>query len=170
MQARWRWWFYLAVLGLTLYLGYPYFHDVPRPYGMLDLGILPFHEAGHFVFGILGEFMGALGGTLVQVGMPLGFALYFGLGRKEPFAAFVCLFWMSQTLVNVSIYMVDAKLMMLPLFSGSDDVVHDWNYLFGRLHLLRESGGIGAFVALLGRLGMTASFAAMGAWLWRNRA
>jgi len=169
MQSGWRWVFYLAVFLLMLFLGYPYFRDVPRPYGVLDMGMLPFHEAGHFVFGLLGEFMGVLGGSLVQVLMPLGFAAYFGLVRKEPFAGLVCLFWLFQNLVNISIYMGDARKMLLPLFGGSDDVIHDWNFLFGRLHMLHQADRIAPLVAGLGRLGMAASYLGMAAWLVRFR-
>lgn len=169
MQSNWRWGFYLAVFLLMLFLGYPYFRDVPRPYGVLDMGMLPFHEAGHFVFGVLGEFMGAAGGTLVQILMPSAFAIYFAFWRKEPFAGLVCLFWLFQNLVNISIYMGDARKMLLPLFGGSDDVVHDWNYLFGRMHLLNKADQIAPAVAFLGRLGMAASYVGMAGYLVRYR-
>ena len=169
MQSNWRWGFHVAVFLLLLFLGYPYFRDVPRPYGVLDMGMLPFHEAGHFVFGVLGEFMGVLGGSLVQVLMPLGFGLYFAFVRRDWFAGLACLFWLFQNLVNISIYMADSRKMLLPLFGGSDDVIHDWNFLFGRMHKLNQADSIAATVAALGRLGMAASYAAMAGWLFVTR-
>jgi hypothetical protein len=39
----------------------------PKTYRFLDRVDLVFHEAGHLIFGFFGEFIGILGGSLMQV-------------------------------------------------------------------------------------------------------
>lgn len=160
----WRWGFHLAVLALVAWLAVPYFTK-PSHYGVLELAILPFHEAGHyFLMPFAPEFLVAAGGTLVQIGLPLGFGLYFLLKRREPFSACAALFWMCACIQSMAIYMKDARFLLLPLFGADPLEGHDWNYLFGKLHLLHQSVEIGNFFHLLGRVGMLAVLACM-AWL-----
>lgn len=44
----------------------------PSTYRFLDRVDLVFHEAGHVIFGPFGEFIGILGGSLMQVLIPAG--------------------------------------------------------------------------------------------------
>ena len=126
----------------------------PNHYGVLEWAILPFHEAGHFAMAIFGnELLTVAGGTLVQVGLPLAFAIYFAAVRKDYFAAFFAAFWMCETLQNVSWYMRDARLMLLPLLGG-DDTIHDWNYLLGHFGVLPRAESLAWQVRALGGLGM----------------
>lgn len=101
----------------------------------LDFVNLPFHEAGHLFFAIFGSTLHYLGGTLGQLAVPLLLLGYFLLRVENPFAAAFCLFWLGESLVNVSIYMADARELALPLVGGGD---HDWNALFFRFGLLTE--------------------------------
>ncbi len=50
---------------------------------------LPFHEAGHVLFRILGRFMMTLGGSLMQLLVPLVCLITFLVKTKDPFAASV---------------------------------------------------------------------------------
>lgn len=160
-QATWRWGFHVAVLALAAWLAVPYFTR-PAHYGVLDYAILPFHEAGHyFLMPFAPQFLVVAGGTLAQLGLPLGFAIYFLWRRKEPFAACVSGFWMCACMQNMAIYMKDARFLLLPLFGADPLDGHDWNYLFGKLHLLHQSVAIGDFFQGLGRLGMLALLATM---------
>jgi hypothetical protein len=154
LEEKWRRWFHLAVLVIIAVLSVPYYTKA-QPYGPLDYATLPFHEAGHFIFMLFGEYIGVLGGTLVQLGMPLAFALYFIIARKDYFAGGACFFWLFTQVINMSVYMHDARFMILPLFGGGD--IHDWNYLFGRWRLLRQSMQIADNFRILGVLGVTAS-------------
>jgi len=153
-------WFHGAVLVITVILAIPYYTKA-HPYGVFDYATLPFHEAGHFVFMPFGHFIGALGGTLVQLGMPLGFGLYFLLARKDHFAAGICAFWLFTQCITMSVYMADARFMILPLFGGDE---HDWNYLFGQMHLLHQSVEIARGIRTLATVGMTATIGAL-AWI-----
>jgi len=78
-----------------------------------------------------------LGGTLGQLAVPALLAAYFLLiGQASPLGAAVCAWWLGENLVNVSVYMADARDLALPLVGGGD---HDWNELFYRFGLLGET-------------------------------
>ena len=150
----------LFVLSFCLYQALSWWLKAEH-YGTLELAILPFHEAGHFFFGIFGnEFLTVAGGTLVQVGMPLGFALYFGLWRRDLFAASFATFWTFETLLNVAWYLADGPYQRLPLFG--DATVHDWNYLLADLKLTIYAEKIARIVRAIGSVGMLAAM------LWQD--
>lgn len=124
----------------------------------LDLVNLPFHESGHLAFAPFGETMHFLGGTLGQLLVPAGLAVYFLLKRREPFAAAACTWWVGENLVNISVYMADARDLELPLVGGGD---HDWNNLFYTFGLLGQESvaSVSAWTHRLGTLVMVASLA-----------
>lgn len=101
---------------------------------LLDSVNLIFHEAGHTLFAFLGEFGRIAAGSAFQVFVPLFISLYF-LYSGQPIASGLVSMWIGQSLLNVSVYARDAETMALPLLGG-DSVVHDWNYLLGKLSLL----------------------------------
>lgn len=169
LQETWRWRFHVFVLALAGWLAYPYFTR-PAHYGILDYAILPFHEAGHLVLmPFAPQFLVAAGGTLAQLGLPLGFALYFYFRRREPFSACVALLWLCASVQNMGIYMKDARFLLLPLFGADPLDGHDWNYLFGQMRLLHRSVEIGEFFQGLGRVGMAGVLAAMAGLVIRGR-
>jgi hypothetical protein len=103
----------------------------------IDLAI---HEFGHMFFmpfGIpyLGRTMVILGGSLMQVAVPLIFMAYFLRirdGARDAHAASVCLWWSSMNLIDVSVYCADARAMVLTLLdgeTGQESGGHDWNNL-----------------------------------------
>lgn len=132
--------------ALAVYGGYLLLH--PGHYGWLDSLDLAIHEFGHPLFGILGEFIGFLGGTLMQLLMPAAFVVYFWR-RADRHAAMVALWWVAQNLWNISVYVQDARAQELPLVGGGE---HDWSYILGRLGLLNQDRMIGASVRLAGAL------------------
>ncbi|MCX5808971.1 MAG: J domain-containing protein, partial [Proteobacteria bacterium] len=69
---------------------------------------LPFHEAGHLIFGILGDFMGVLGGTLLQIIIPL-VCLGAFLRRADTFSASIALWWVGQNFIDAAPYINDAR-------------------------------------------------------------
>jgi len=101
----------------------------------LDLVNLAFHEAGHLFLVPFGETAHFLGGSLGQLAVPSGLAAYFLVSRRQPFAAAVCSWWAGENLVNISIYMADARTLRLDLVGGGE---HDWNTLFYQFGLLGE--------------------------------
>lgn len=113
------------------------------------------HEAGHVVFGFMGEFIMFLGGTIMQLLMPIAFVVYFYFQRQS-YAAAVCLFWVAQNLMDVSVYVKDARTQYLPLVGGG---IHDWNYLLGEMNLLKYDqtlGGLFYFAGLIMMIGALA--------------
>jgi len=100
-----------------------------------NLGI---HELGHFVFSPLGEFIGILGGTLLQILAPFIGMLNFY--RQSDFFAIALSFgWLSTSIFDVAAYLADARTMNLPLVSpfGWGNPIHDWNYLLTRMGMLK---------------------------------
>ena len=122
----------------------------------LDYVNLAFHEAGHIVFRLGGELLTVLGGTLMQLLVPIVLVVYFLVRQRQPFGSALCLWWLGESLANVSRYMADARALELPLVGGGE---HDWTDLFYRFGLLSEpavngiSGGthlLGVGIMLLG--------------------
>ena len=124
----------------------------------LDLVNLAFHESGHLAFAPFGQTMHFLGGTLGQLLVPAGLAVYFLMKRSEPFAAAACAWWAGENLVDISVYMADARDLALPLVGGGD---HDWNNLFYTFGLLGQESvaSVSAWTHRLGALVMVASLA-----------
>jgi hypothetical protein len=118
----------------------------PESGGLLDGVDLAIHETGHLVFAPFGEFLGVLGGTLLQLGLPAAFVVYFWR-RGDRHAAMVALWWVAQNCWNISVYVADARAQALPLVGAGE---HDWAYLLGRLGLLQHDGAIALDVRVLG--------------------
>jgi hypothetical protein len=127
----------------------------PSTYRFLDRVDLVFHEAGHVIFGFFGEFIGILGGSIMQVLIPAIVVVYFFFHRQS-YSAAVTLFWVAQSLFNVSVYVKDARARVLPLL-GDEISAHDWHNILGRLHLLNWDQAIGNLVYLLGLFVLAAS-------------
>ena len=124
----------------------------------LDLVNLAFHEAGHLFLAPFGTTMHFLGGTLGQLAVPAGLAVYFVMKRREPFAAAACAWWLGENLADISVYMSDARDLALPLVGGGD---HDWNNLFYTFGLLGQDSVavVSAWTHRAGTLIMVAALA-----------
>lgn len=87
-------------------------------------------------------------GSGFQILLPLSIACYFFVTRQH-FSGAVCLMWVGQNLLNVSVYAGDAIAMQLPLLGG-DGVMHDWNYLLTTLGMLKFTPEVASVLFLLG--------------------
>ncbi len=119
----------------------------------LDYVNLPFHEFGHLFFGVFGGMIGIWGGTLMQLIIPLVILISF-LFRKETAGVFFSSFWLGENLLNISVYINDARTMALPLVGGGD---HDWNIILGRMDLLGSDHSIAGTAKVIGWIIMLAS-------------
>jgi hypothetical protein len=137
----------------------------PTQWHLIDGVNLLIHEAGHIVFCPFGEFMMIAGGSLFQVIMPLLFVGYFAYHGKFYSAAFV-LFWVGESILNVSVYAADSLALQLPLLGGSDSL-HDWNYLLSSLNLLPATAKVAGTIRVLGTL--TIMGAAVGSFWFASR-
>jgi hypothetical protein len=128
------------------------------PFLMIDLVFVPIHEGGHLLFRFFGEFLAVAGGTLLQLGVPLILAMYFVFQRHVQGTAF-CTFFFFEQFLPITTYMADARAQELPLLTvgDADYVIHDWNYLFGRLGVLPHDTQIAWAVRMLGWAGMLAT-------------
>ena len=102
---------------------------------LLDFANLAFHEAGHLLLSFAGSTLHYLGGTLAQLAVPLLLGARLLVRDRRPLGAAFCVWWLGESLINVSIFMADARELALPLVGGGD---HDWNELFFRFGLLAQ--------------------------------
>lgn len=129
----------------------------------------PIHEAGHFFFRLLGEFMGIAGGSLFQIIVPVIFFGYF-IYYKKPFSAAIVLFWVGNNFLDVYVYANDAVVMQLPLLSGvtgSEGGFHDWNYLLTETGLIDKTYLIAKIIRFTGTIITVA--AAIGAFVYARK-
>ena len=129
---------------------------------------LPFHEAGHVVFGFFGDFIRALGGTLMQLLIPAVCLWTFLVRNRDVFGASVALWWLGENFMDIGPYIADARSGQLLLLGGvtGRDVpgYHDWENVLGDLRLAQYDQTLGALSYGLGRLLMLAAFA-WGGWV-----
>jgi hypothetical protein len=144
--AAWTWHFARAPLG-----------DAATD-SILHLPNLVFHEAGHVIFAVFGRFMSVLGGSLLQVALPLAIAVAF-LRQHDPFGAAVCTWWAGENLLDLAPYIADARKLQMVLLggrTGAEVEGHDWEYLLtalGWLHLDRTLGVAAHRVGLMVMIG-----------------
>lgn len=119
----------------------------------LDHANLVFHESGHMFFSWFGHTIMILGGTLGELLVPLGVAIYFGLRRETAGVAFAG-FWFFENFLYIATYMADARAMELPLVGMGDTLEHDWNFLFSHWGVLMHDRDIASATRGLGWLGM----------------
>lgn len=126
-ERRWRAGLtgFLAAYGLWCGL-------TPDRFHWPDALNLPIHETGHLVFAWGGDILTALGGTLLQLLLPLAFVVYFR-HRRDDHAASVALWWVGQNCWNVARYIADARAQELPLVGPGG---HDWAFLLAEWGLL----------------------------------
>ena len=129
------------------------------PWIALNFADLIFHEAGHFIFIFLGDFMHVIGGSLNQVLIP-GIVLVAFLRERQWFAAGFAIFWLGENLVNVAYYIGDSRALLLPLITG-DENTHDWHYLLTMMNLLNQDTLIAHAVLIMGGAVMIGGIGAM---------
>jgi hypothetical protein len=132
---------------------------------ILDSANLAFHEAGHMIYGILGDTLGLYGGTLGQLTFPAVLIGASAWRRQVPGVA-IGVAWMAQNFRNVARYCADAVAQELPLVGGGD---HDWTNILDRwnaLHLDQKVAGVFRGIAWVLFLGA----ALFVVWRWRRSA
>ena len=132
---------------------------------ILDNVNLVIHEGGHPLFSFFGETLMILGGTLLELIVPLGIAIYFWWHRNTTGVAF-CLFWFFENFLYIGTYMADARRLTLPLVGSGE---HDWEILFSQWGVLHLDQKIGGWTRILGWWGMALTVVWL-AWMCRRRA
>jgi hypothetical protein len=124
-----------------------YFLDIaknPSEWHFLNNADLIFHEAGHTLAFFLPTFLIFLAGSAFQVIVPIVFSFYFFI-KRQFYSASLILFWVGESLINVSVYAKDAIAMNLPLLGG-DGTMHDWNNMLSMTGLLKYTNTIGTMI------------------------
>jgi hypothetical protein len=129
---------------------------------VLDDANLAFHEAGHLVFGVLGDTAALYGGTLGQLTFPAIAAATFFV-RREPAAVALALGWLGENLINIARYAADARAQELPLVGGGE---HDWFHILVRWQALSSDHAVASVLRIGGWLILLGATAWL-AWHWR---
>lgn len=132
--------------------------------------LLIFHEAGHVVFRLFGQWFMVLGGTLGQLILPAILCGALLVKNRDPFGASVGLWFFGVSLLDIAPYMYDALQPQLMLLSGTtgEEGGHDWIYLFTSVGLLGKAQVIGDLVHKLGAMTVLVSMAWGGWVLWNQ--
>ena len=89
-----------------------------------------FHQYGHIVFKDYGVTFALLGGSLLQILVPLGLCAYFTLRQGDNFPASLMLWWVGENFLDIAPYVADnaERAIVVPETLASQ---HDWNALLG---------------------------------------
>jgi hypothetical protein len=132
---------------------------------------LPFHEAGHILFGFFGRFVGVLGGSLMQLLIPVVVLSAF-VYRRNVFGGAVGLWWLGENLLDLAPYIDDARtgqLMLLGGVTGSEvEDYHDWEVILRDLRWLRYDHTLAGIAHGVGTILILLSFAWGGYILYRQ--
>jgi hypothetical protein len=149
-RSTWQWVAAAAVTVALAWLTYSLGGWIPV-LSAFDLGV---HEFGHLLTSWAPPLLCSLAGSFLQVAAPLILGGYFWW-RRDAFAAILMVAWAAENLHNVSVYIADAQVMLLPLFGDDGSGAgHDWH------NILSALGWLGATdqVALLARTGSVILF------------
>ncbi|MCG8418656.1 MAG: protein kinase [Proteobacteria bacterium] len=123
------------------------------------------HKLGYRLFASAGYTVQLLGGTIVQLALPLLLALIL-LWREYRFAAVVCLWWLGENLIHIARYVADAPVgLRMPIVGGTNT----WTHLLSDWWLLGKATEIARVVHLTGLAVMLAMFALLVYWSVRRR-
>ncbi len=153
----WGWYFIWLDMASNV-IGASFMHNID----------LVFHEAGHVIFRPFGWFMTVLGGSLMQLIVPTVVLGTFLFREGNAFGAFVGLWWLAQSLMDLAPYINDARAQQLMLLGGGTGAdmpgMHDWNNILGYLNLLAQDHRLAVSVDALGEILMLLALL-WGGWL-----
>lgn len=141
-------------------------------HSFMHLVNLPFHEAGHIIFAVFGDFMRVLGGTLMQHLIPFIVMCTLLFKNHDAFGASLGLWWLGQSLMDAAPYIDDARagqLMLLGGVTGKEAPgYHDWENILDRLGWLKYDHFLARLSYSFGVLLMIISFVWAGYVLYRQ--
>lgn len=155
----------------VLFLAWPMRQDVIGASFLHTISI-PFHEAGHVLFSPFGDLMTTLGGSLMQVLVPIACGIAFLTTSPDPFGAAVMGWWAGENLLDVALYINDARSLQLVLlggYTGAEVEGHDWEHILQATGMLSHDHDFARLVQVIGVLAMLACFGWACVTLVRNR-
>jgi hypothetical protein len=111
--------------------------------------------------------MTSLGGSLTQVLIPVVCAVAFLTTSPNPFGAAVMAWWAGENLLDVAVYVNDARSLTLILLGGQTGAEvegHDWEHILQLTGLLHRDHQIAWTVHIVGAVVMIAALV-WGTWL-----
>ncbi|HEY2905616.1 MAG TPA: hypothetical protein VGJ29_06925 [Vicinamibacterales bacterium] len=126
----------------------------------LHLVSIPFHEAGHILFSPFGDLMTSLGGSAMQVLIPIVCGIAFLTTSPNPFGAAVMAWWAGENLLDVAVYINDARSLTLILLgghTGAEVEGHDWEHILQLTGLLHRDHQIAWTAHAIGAVVMIAA-------------
>jgi hypothetical protein len=112
----------------------------------IDFGV---HELSHIITGFLPSIITAAAGSIGEVSFTF-LILYATIKGKAYFASVFAGMWIMFAMNSAGRYMADARSQILPLIGPSENVKHDWNFVFGQLGWLQSDTLIGGIVRITG--------------------
>ncbi len=138
----WQWVVAAGVTVLLAWLTYSRGGWVPV-LSAFDLGV---HEFGHLLTAWAPALLCSFAGSAAQVAAPLLLGAYFWW-RRDQLAVILMVAWAAENLHNVSVYIGDAQVMILPLFGDDGSGAgHDWHNILGALNTLAATDQIALVV------------------------
>ncbi len=156
----WYWYVPLWLFGIYAYIELFMFNMVRGE--MPFVWLVPYsfdffmHEWAHIFTAFLPPVLTASAGSGSE--LLLGLVLIvMAFWQRSYFASLFCFLWFDLACQSAGQYMADAVPQQLPLVSlgaalSGGDAKHDWNFVFGQLHLLGASAFIGNSVRVIGAL------------------
>ena len=154
----------LTLIGLVVWTGWFFQTDHRELHGHLPeinesfmhVVNLAFHEAGHVLFRPFGEFMAVLGGSLMQLLVPIAVTIAFVYRHDNAFGGAVGAWWLGQSALDLAPYIYDAahgQLLLVGGFIGAERPgAHDWSNILSRLNMLEHGHALGTLVNALGMM------------------
>lgn len=122
--------------------------DLPNLLWLTHLILLYIHEAGHLFFSPFGQTLNIMGGSLLQIIAP---TVWYIVAKKEHSElSNVALFFTGVSIVDVSIYVKDAGMLLLPLIGGLSKSHHDWANLLNEWGLIEWGYTLGEILFFFG--------------------
>ena len=133
---------------------------------------LAFHELGHVLFSGLGRTWMLLGGSVLQLAVPIAAGVYLLVRQRDWFGLAVCMGWLSTSLFELAVYIDDANRLNLPLVGLGEEVLHDWETLLTESHLLNHAQTFAKLTQFAAGVSLVGAVA-LGGWLlllmWQSR-
>lgn len=173
--ARW-WlrvalWAFFSVWGVRLMSADHRTGDIGESF--LHGPLLIFHEAGHVLFALFGEWLRMAGGSIFQLLLPAIICWTFLIKQRDAFGAAIGLWLLGVSMLDLAPYVYDALHPQLMLITGAtgEEGGHDWIYLLSTMHLLPQAQILGGLLRVLGALvvSLALAWAALVLWLQRQR-
>ena len=141
-RRTWQWVVAAAVTVLLAWLTYSRDGWIPI-LSSFDLGV---HEFGHLLTLWAPALLCSFAGSFLQVTAPLLLGAYFWW-RRDQLAVVLMVAWAAENLHNVSVYVADAQVMVLPLLGDDGSGAgHDWHNILLALDALAATDRIALVV------------------------